>query len=151
MSEFGLWVSPRLLLSSLHLYDWPTGGPTFSVCEMLRLSGQTFHVESEITSQVLSENSPKVQLIAFSVEHDVGLFKLQDDCLSNSDWVEIDWLLERDEVVQAKVSPGQKVACVGYSGKVENNDAWEISMEIAVQLRLRLPETASLVSVLRAS
>ena len=57
-------------------------------CESNRKTGQTFDVESEISSQVLSAHSPKVQLLDFSAEIDIGIIRLQDRFASRENFVD---------------------------------------------------------------
>lgn len=148
MSQSALWVGPRFLISALHLFNWPGNVPTTQQCELLRLDGTTFHVESEITSSILSSNSPKVQLIAFSAENDLGVFKLQDQYPPSSDWIDLDLLMDRDEAAQMNIRSGSKVACIGYSGQIDTLDAKQITWEMAIQLRHKVPAASFEVSFL---
>lgn len=147
MSQTAIWIGPRLLLSTLHIHHWIRGHPSFEECDIIRKEGNTFDVESEICSHVLSTFSPKVQLVDFSVPNDIGIFKLQDHYPPISDYVNMDWLLERDEMYERYPKAAQKVACVGYSGKIGDQDALKIKNEAAVQLRRTVPQHAFLVSL----
>lgn len=147
MTQTAIWIGPRLLLSTLHLHQWIQGYPSNEECDLLRKTGQTFDVESEICSQILSIFSPKVQLLEFSAEEDIGIFKLQDHYPPRSDYVNPDWLLERDEVYERDLKPGWKVACVGYSGKISEEDAVKVKNEAAIQLLKTVPQSALSVSL----
>jgi hypothetical protein len=95
----------------------------------------------------LSIFSPKVQLLEFSAEDDIGIFKLQDHYPPRSDYVNPDWLLECDEVYERDLKPGRKVACVGYSGKISEEDAVKVKNEAAIQLQKTVPQSALSVSL----
>ena len=147
MTQTAIWVGPRVLLSALHLYHWVQGVPSTEECDLVRKTGQVFNVESEICSQVLSSHSPKVQLVEFSIEDDIGIFKLQDCYPPRPDWVDPDWLLDRDDAYIKKLSAGRKVACVGYSGKISEEDAKKIKNEAAIKLQENLQQSAFSVSL----
>ncbi|KAL9099348.1 MAG: hypothetical protein Q9163_005139 [Psora crenata] len=146
MCQTAIWIGPRLLLSTLHFHHWIQGLPSNEECDLVRKSGRTFDVESEIASQVLSSvHSPKVVLLDFSVEDDIGIFKLPDRYPPRSEWVDPDWLTERDELYNNQnLGPGRKVACVGYSGKINDEDKTKIKNEAAIQLRKNLPQSGYL-------
>ena len=147
MSQTAIWVGPRLLLSTLHLHHWVQGLPSNEECDLVRKSGQTFDVESEICSQVLSVHSPKVQLLEFSVKDDIAIFKLQDCYPPTSDWVNPDWLMERDDAYKQDLNAGRKVACVAYNGKISEGDERKIKDEVASQLQKKLQQLAFSVSL----
>ena len=147
MTQTAIWIGPRLLLSTLHLRHWIQGLPSNEECELVRQSGQTFDVETEICSQVLSAHSPKVQLVEFSAEDDIGIFKLQGGYSPRSDWVSPDWLMERDEAYRQNLMAGRKVACVAYNGKIKEGDARRIKDEAAIQLQKTFQQSAFLVSL----
>ena len=146
MTQTAIWIGPRLLLSTLHFHHWIQGLPSNEECELVRKTGQTFDVETEIRSEILSVHSPKVQLLEFSAENDIGIFKLQDRYPPRSDWASPDWLMERDDAFRQDLSAGQKVACVAYNGKISEGDARRIKDEAAIQLQKTLQESAYLVS-----
>lgn len=133
-SQSAIWISPRLLLSTLHLYDWNRDDPSFEECERLRIDGETFSVENEISSQVLSKYLPKVQLVRFDVERDIGIFKLQDQFSSSSAFANPDWILEYDQLDNPELK-GAKVACIGYSSKISETDARNVQYAAWIQLQ----------------
>ena len=147
MTQTAIWIGPRLLLSTLHIHHWIQGLPSNEECDLVRKTGQTFDVESEICSQVLSLHSPKVQLLEFSAEDDIGIFKLQDQYPPREDFVNPNWLMERDEAYEQNLEPGRKVACVGYSGKISEEDARKIKDETSIQLQKDLQQLAFSVSL----
>ena len=142
MTQTAIWVGPRLLLSTLHLHPWVQGLPSNEECDLVRKSGQTFDVETEICSQVLSVHSPKVQLVEFSAEDDIGIFKLQDCYPPRSDWVSPDWLMERDDAYRQNLTAGRKVACVAYDGNINEGDMRKIKDQAAMQLQMTLQQFA---------
>lgn len=89
--------------------------PQSTNCEQFRQRGVSLTVESENSQTILGEYSPRLQLIAFDVDHDVGLFKLQDRYPDQRDFVNIDWLMERDDAYFNDLPVGAKVACCGFS------------------------------------
>ena len=109
--------------------------------------GETFNVKSEISSQVVSEFSPKVQLFEFSAEHDIGLYKLQDHYPSRTEYLDPNWLMECDEVYKANLEGGQNVACVVYNSKISHEDATEVMRQAAIQLQRTLWQFTTLVSL----
>jgi hypothetical protein len=114
--QSGLWISPRVFVSTLHFHHWIQGTPSTEKCELIHKSGQLFVVGSETCSQIISQFSSKVQLIDFSTKDDLGVFKLQDQYPLQIDHVNPDWLLDRDELYKRDLKPGRKVACIGYKG-----------------------------------
>ncbi|KAK3172998.1 hypothetical protein OEA41_006326 [Lepraria neglecta] len=142
MTQTAIWVGPRLLLSTLHLHHWVQALPSNEECDLVRKTGQTFDVESESCSHVLSVHSPKVQLLQFSAEDDIGIFKLQDCYPPRSDWVNPDWLMERDDAYRHDLNVGRKVACVAYNGKISEGDTRKIKDEAAIQLQKNLQQFA---------
>lgn len=146
MCQSALWISPRLLLSTLHLYDWKGPTPTIEELEYLRYTQMPFDVESEITSKIVCDQSPKVKLIAYNVACDIGLFKLLDEYPSNPTHVNLDWLLDRDAASKIESAARSKVACIGFSSQIAEQDSWRINMALAFQLHLKLPEISNIVS-----
>lgn len=71
-----IWRGPRLLLAALHIHDLVKRSPAKEECQLLYGSCQTFRVESEISSQILSECSHKVQLLHYSEQNDIKIFRL---------------------------------------------------------------------------
>jgi len=147
MTQTAIWIGPRLLLSTLHFHHWVQGLPSNEECDLVRKTGQTFDVETEICSQFLSVHLPKVQLLEFSVEDDIGIFKLQDRYPPRSDWVNPDWLMERDDAYRQDLNAGRKVACVVYNGKISEGDTRKIKDEAAIQLQKNLQQFAFSVSL----
>lgn len=121
------------MLSTLHFNILSQGRASKEECEFVRQSSLTFDVESEICSQVLSFHSRKVQLLEFNAEHDIGIFKLLDRYPPISDWIDVDWLLERDKIYELNPIAGSKVACVVYNGPVNEEDARSIRNEATRQ------------------
>lgn len=142
MGQSGIWIGPRLLLAALHIHDWIQKYPSREECHLMCQSRQTFHVESEISSQILSDFSPKLQLIHFSEQNDIGIYRLLDQYPPRLDWVRPEFLMERDEVYQQNLSGGRKVACVGFSGAVSQSDQRLIQEEAAMQLQKNLRQIA---------
>ena len=129
MTQTAIWVGPRLLLSALHFRHWIQDQPSREECELVRDIGQKFSVESEISSQVLSEFSPKVKLIEFSAEHDIGLYRLLDDYPARTEYLDPNWLIECDEAHGA-YPDRLNVACVGYNSKISSEDAVEVGIRL---------------------
>ena len=129
MTQTAVWIAPRFLIATLHLYHWRHGKPTVKECESVREDGDIFLVESEITAQILSEDSPKVQLLAFDVDDDIGIFHLMDGYPSSTNYIDPAWIIERDMIQQMNLPLGRKVACLGYNGRVDNDDVEAIMKE----------------------
>lgn len=147
MTQTAIWVGPRLLLSTLHFRHWIQDQPSHEECELVRKMGETFNVESEICSQVLSEFSPKVQLVEFSAEHDIGLYKLQDHYSSRTEYLDPNWLMELDEVYRVNLEDGRNIACVGYNSKISPEDATEVMKQAAIQLQRTLSQSTTKVNL----
>ena len=121
-----MWVSPRLLISSLDFHGWIKGVPSHIECEMFRDLGITFAVENEIPEKLLSEYSPRVQLAAFDVENEIRIFKLQDQYADQQYFIDIRWMLECDGARSQQninLEPGTNAACVGYSRMISEDDS----------------------------
>ena len=129
MTQSALWVGPRLLISTLHLYHWQLGEPTTEECELVRKAGHAFEVESEITAQILTDTSPKVQLIAFDIDADIGVFRLMDKYRPSPNHIDPDWLVETNRVRDINLTIGRKVACLGYNGQIDATDAEAVKAE----------------------
>ena len=149
MTQSGLWVGPRLLLSTLHIHTFVQGIPSRGECELIRQSGQTFDVESEISSQVLSTHSPKVQLLDFSAEDDIGIFRLQDSFTPRENFVDPEWLMERNEVYNNHLPPGSNVGCLGYNSRISDDDKRRVTEIAASKLQLELHQFAAMVRFYR--
>lgn len=134
ISQSGFWVGPRVFLSTLHFNKWAGSFASSAECEQFKQAGTTFPVESEISKTILTQYSPHVQLIAFSIENDMGLFKLQDHYPDQSNYVDLSWLLERDDAFSNKLLVGSKAGCCGYSALVSDKDSQEIQDQAAHHL-----------------
>ena len=107
---------------------------------------QPFDVESEVTSQILSNHSAKVRLRAFDVPGDIGIFTLFDAYPSVPDHVNPEWLLERDEVANINdIDVTRKVACIGYNSVISDQDERKVKAEAARQLQINFQQQASIV------
>lgn len=130
----GFWVGPRLFLSTLHFHNWIGEFASINECEQFRQTDVSFTVESEISQTILSEYSPRVQLIAFNVDNDVGLFKLQDKYADQKNFVNIDWIMERDDVYSHQLPTGAKAACCGFSGAISEFQSKQVQDQAAHHL-----------------
>ena len=148
-SQSGLWVGPRLLLSTLHLQKWAQDSPTDAELQAYVDSVQLFEVESEITSVVLNNHAPKARLIDFSAKHDLGLFQLLDNYSDTVHHVTADSLIEVDEFYELHPQPGLKAACVGYSGRISESEAAQLRQVAQGVVQQRLQYSANLVSISR--
>lgn len=45
-----------------------------------------------------ANSASRVQLVAFDIENETGLFKLQDKYADQQNFIDVKWMLERDEV-----------------------------------------------------
>lgn len=146
--QSGIWVGPRLFLSTLHMHEWKSGEPTKQECDELIESGKTFSVETEINSMLLLPGSPKVQLVAAHQDYDLGLFRLLDNYPPRTTWYEPDGLIEHDQAGQSGLSAGRKIACVGFSQKLHDDDRQRILYQAAIKLQHRLPQFWTLVEAM---
>jgi hypothetical protein len=144
--QSGLWVGPRLLISTLHLYHWQSGQASDAELDIVVQEGRLFDVEQEISSEFLCEHSAKVQLIRYSREHDLGIFRLRDQDSSRTDWLDVDYLMERDEI-EKLLLPHRLVGCLGYSDKIEPADFIHIQEQARFQLHRILGPQAFQVSI----
>jgi hypothetical protein len=133
-SQSGFWVGPRVFLSTLHFHDWIGTFASLGECELFKQAGVVFSVESEISRQVLTQYSPHVQLIAFNIDNDMGLFRLQDHYPDQSNFIDINWLLERDDAFSNQLPVESKAACCGYSAAVSAEESREIQDQAAHHL-----------------
>ena len=142
-----LWVGPRVCISALHMYSWFSGAePCVQECQTLVDIQQPFDVESEVTSHILSNLSPKVRLRVFDIAGDIGIFTLLDAYLSVADHVDPEWLLERDEVANIHdIDVTRKVGCIGYNSTISEEDERKVTAEVTRQLQMNLQQRASIV------
>lgn len=147
-TQSAVWIGPRLLLSALHFHDWFQRDPTRGECQAVLESNQTFTVESEICSQILSQHSLKVRLVSFDTENYVGIFMLDEKYAPRSEWVQLDWLIERDQMYEKGLDAGRKVACIGYNARVSEGDEKKIREETWIQTQRILHQSAFSVSPL---
>ena len=131
MTQSGFWVGPRLFMSTLHFHSWIGKYASFNECEEFRQIGVAFPVETEISRQVVDAYSPCVQLIAFDINNDVGLFRLQDRYPDQPNFVDVNWLLERDDAYSRQLPVGCKAACCGYSTTVSEDDSRKVQDQAA--------------------
>ena len=134
ISQSGFWVGPRLFFSTLHFHHWIGNFASANECDQFRLTGVAFPVETEISRQVLSQYSPRVQLVAFNLDNDMGLFRLQDHYPDQSNFIDISWLLERDDAFSNQLPVGSKAACCGFSATVSAEGSRKIQDQAAHQL-----------------
>jgi hypothetical protein len=73
-------------------------------------------------------------LVAFDIDNDLGLFKLQGQYPDQQDFVEISWILERDEAYNNQLPVASKAACCGYSAAVSEEDSKHIQQQAAHHL-----------------
>ena len=146
-SQSGFWVSPRLLISTLHFHSWIGEHPTKAECEMFLVGGTQFQVENEISATVLGPYSPTVSLVRYNVECDLGIFKLQDGLPDREEFVDYRYIIERDEIYQQGLSPGTKAACVGFSAEIAENDGKMIIQQAAYELNRQAPQPPPPVSI----
>lgn len=140
------WVGPRLLLSTLHFNKWTHTDPTTYECDGFLQNAIPLHVETEISTKLLGKLSPTVRLISFSVENDIGLFKLDDTFPDRQDYIDYHWLIERDELVQQDIAPRTKATCVGFSSEIAEAEAIDIGREVMQDLNRQIPQAAVSVS-----
>lgn len=150
--QSGLWVSPRHVIATLHFQNWRKLTPTQAELEAIRDDVETFSIESEISSSILNPSSPKVKLVAFNIANDIGFFQLQDEFPPSRNWVEIDWLMERDELhtvrLHENAASRRQIGCVGFNGKVVGTDVEAIKQEVHRQLVANFGNDWSKVSIL---
>ena len=149
-TQTAFWIGPRLLVSTLHMHSWIQGKPSDDECELIRKKGIFYNVETEISSQLLSEVSPKVQLIDYSTVHDLGIFRLHEQHPPRKEWIEVEWLMEGDEAYKRNLIAGQTVACIVFNGKIYPNDESAIKTAGFDYLKHNFPAIASQVSRLRS-
>jgi hypothetical protein len=73
-------------------------------------------------------------LVAFNVDHDLGIFKRQDEYTDRQDFIDVNWLMEWDEAYHQSVAPESKAACIGFSSHVPENEAKLIKQQAAYKL-----------------
>lgn len=146
-SQSAIWVAPRLLMSTLHLYNWYNGHPSESEVDKVRQEGHIYRVEDEISGQLLGPHSPGVRLVEFSAADDLGLFQLEVGYPDRKHYIDFNWLAERDELLPQDINAGSKMGCIGYNGRISEEDATKVK-EIAMnQLCLTLGKPTFFVSL----
>ena len=119
--QTALWIGPRHLISALHFQNFKSAPPYQYELDGFIGTGSNLEVESDISTVLLSDLSAKVILIAADGKNDLGLFELLPQFPPSKDWVELDWLMDRNEVKDSYF-PGGRVACVGFSSSLELAD-----------------------------
>ncbi len=148
-TQSGIWVSPRIFISALHFRKWMYNTPTQAECQLVIDGGMSFTVENEISSKLLTDHhSPRIRLIGFQPDDDVGIFKLQDGYADREDWVPVESLVEPDEAVQYGLTEGTSVACVGFCGSVSDAQAYLIRDTARQHLLQQIGNSAAQVSTI---
>lgn len=91
-------------------------------------------IETEISREIIDEFSPHVQLIAFDVDNDIGLFKLQDKYAGQKNFINIDWILKRDDAYFTQLQVEVTAACCGYSGMLSELQSKQVQNQAAHHL-----------------
>lgn len=65
---------------------------------MFRQQSVPFAVENEVSQEIVDEFSPRVQFGAFDTKYDIELFKLQDQYPNQTNYIDYNWFLDRDEL-----------------------------------------------------
>ncbi|KAL8894766.1 MAG: hypothetical protein Q9207_008419 [Kuettlingeria erythrocarpa] len=129
--------------------NWKTSSPTDEECQQVIDSRMTFSVETEINARLLHHTtSPKIQLISAVAKYDLGIFMLLDTYKPRDHWVLPELLMERDEAGQSTLAPGTRMGCVGFSGRINEQDRVRILQNAASQLVDKLPLTYSSVKAM---
>lgn len=95
-------------------------------------------VETEISREIIGDHSPRVQLIAFDIDNDVGLFKLHDSYADQKNFINIDWIMERDDAYSTRLQFGVAAACCGYSESLSELQSEKIQLHAAQHLSQKL-------------
>jgi hypothetical protein len=104
------------------MHNWYSGeSATADDCEALVRNKIQYRVESETSTVYLSQESPKVLLVKYNIEADLGIFRLMDEFPARTSWIEIDRLMECDESNKL-LEKSQSMGCVGFNGEVEPGD-----------------------------
>ncbi|KAI4271706.1 MAG: hypothetical protein L6R38_006806, partial [Xanthoria sp. 2 TBL-2021] len=127
MTQSALKVGHRVILSTLNFHHWLSDTPSAGEVQMVCDKFETFHVESDVDSTPPSSRSVKAGLVAYSIEDDLGIFKLLNHFEPHQHSVPLDRLLEREgpdwkEILQ----PGREVACIAYNAGTEDGFAGQI-------------------------
>lgn len=113
-SQSGVWIGPRHILSTLHFYPWIHNLPSHSICDEFRQRGVAFAVENEISQEIIDEYSPRVRLVGFDIDNDIGIFKLEDNYSDQTDFIDYQWIIERDEICQHDSHIESEAMCVDH-------------------------------------
>ena len=138
MTQSGVWVGPRHFISTLHLHIWigGEGHPSDSELEVMRSSGAIFEMETEICSNVMTEHSPKLKILTWSIPDDLGVFELDAKYPARTEWIDIDLLMERDEL--NVFGPNHRVACIGSSGKLTEGESAVVKNVVIGEMQNKL-------------
>ena len=120
--------------------EWLGEQPTQGELQIAVQRSLTYHVETEVSTQLLSQFSPIVHLIGFDINWDIGIFKLADGLPPQQYWVDPDWILEQDTI--EPMTSGVPVGCVGYCGEVTDDASKAIHEEAHKRVGIVLGPTA---------
>ncbi len=96
-------------------------------------SQEPLSIENEISSKLLSQFSPKVALVAHNIQNDLGLFRLLDQYPPSRNWIDLNWIMDRDELYNSQMHHEQQIGCIGYSNSLSDEDTKKVKDEAEIK------------------
>ena len=91
-------------------------------------------MKSEISSRAICEYSSRVELLAFNIENDIDIYKLQNQYSNRNNYIDVGWIMNRNEACHNQLSAGVKAACCGFSGLLFEEELKQIQNQAAHHL-----------------
>lgn len=145
MTQSALKVGRSIILSTLNFHHWLSDTPSAAEVQMICDRYETFYIDSEVDPSPPSSRSAQAVLVAYSIDNDLGIFKLLDPSKPHETSVPLDWLMEREGPNWKQIlSPGRRVGCIAYNAGTEFRFAEEIQYHTG---RLLREQNLKLVSI----
>ena len=136
MTQSALKVGDSIILSTLNFHHWLSDTPSAAEVQIICDRYEIFYIDSEVDPSPPSSRSAQAILVAYSIDDDLGIFKLLDPSKPHEHSVPLDWLMEREGPNWKQIlSPGRRVGCIAYNAGTEDRFADEIRCHTGRLLR----------------
>ncbi|KAL8884202.1 MAG: hypothetical protein Q9215_007695 [Flavoplaca cf. flavocitrina] len=136
MTQSALKVGDSIILSTLNFHHWLSDTPSAAEVQVICDRYEIFYIDSEVDPSPPSSRSAQAILVAYSIDDDLGIFKLLNPSKPHEHSVPLDWLMEREGPNWKQIlSPGRRVGCIAYNAGTEDRFAEEIQCHTGRLLR----------------
>ncbi|KAL8995128.1 MAG: hypothetical protein Q9169_005071 [Polycauliona sp. 2 TL-2023] len=132
MTQSALRVGERILLSTLDFHHWLSDTPSADEVQLFCDTYQLFRIEDKVEVNPPSDGqSVNATLVAYSIDNDLGIFRMQDPHETHEHSIPIDWLLEREAPIWNNIlQPARRVGCIAYNARTEDRFAEEVQQQV---------------------